>query len=120
MDSYTSYNNMSDFSNKENIKIEILDIFLDLYKDSDIDLDSGCKDFILSNTEEYLEEYGKNDSYLTTTKFENNKGEYEGEYVKIDEVDDLIKQFQYNLAKLLIKVISYDLSIYLAKREGNI
>lgn len=115
----TNYS-MSSFSNKETIKMEILDILLSCYKDSDIVIDNDCKDFILSNVEKYIEEYGQVDNYLNTVKFESPEGEYTGEYVEVGEVEKVIEQFQYNMAKLLIKIVSYDLSVYLAKREGNL
>lgn len=117
MDSDTNYNNMSHFSNKENIKTEILDILLGLYEESEIVLDSDCREFILSNVDEYLEEYGQPEKNIDTVRFEIAEGEHTEEYVKLSDISEVITTFQQSLAELLIKVVSYDLSIYLANRE---
>ena len=102
----------------ENMKASMLNIFIEMFADAKVVMDEDAKDYVVTATEKLMVD-NKMDSSLSVSKYKatsdtDGKEEF---FVKMEEFDEVSDLFRTAIAKMMIQVISYDLSEHLDERE---
>lgn len=107
---------MSSFANKEGIKLEMLDVVVNIYKDEGVPLSAEAKDFVLNRTEELLDTYDVG-GQITTKSFLLEDGTWSEPHVHVSTIDTLFDNFRNKMAMVFLQLISYDLSRFITESE---
>lgn len=107
---------VSSFVDRENVKAEMLDIIVGLYKEKNIPLSDSCKEFVLQRTGELLDYYDVGTRVLVE-KLELSDGTLSEPYVKATIVDELFDSFRSKLAMIFLQLVSYDLAKFITEGE---
>lgn len=95
---------ISDYVTRENIKLEMLSIFMEIAGDSNIVLTNAEKSFILEQTDELVELYDVAVHYRLA-EINNEEGELQFTTVPLEDVEVLVKAFRKSIAKMIFHII---------------
>lgn len=97
-------NKLFNYTSMENIKLEILNIYLDTCEEAGVSVTKDDKDFIVETAENLIDQYSVNMNYSVYKIGLTNKGS-EMKMVPIDEMEKIIKEFQLNIIQMTIHII---------------
>lgn len=109
---------LSYYARRESIKIEVLDIFIELYEQSKLALDKEAKEFIVNRAGELMDTYDINSS-IPSRKFLIEGEDGSEMYVKLSAVDNLFEEMRVKLSKAILHMLSYELVAHLTGEENN-
>ena len=108
---------VSSFANKEVVKLEMLDIIVNIYKEEDgCTLSSNAKDFILDRTEQLLDYYDVG-ARVKATSFLLEDGTWSEPHVHIKVIDELFEDYREKMSAIFLQLISYDLAKFIVDDE---
>lgn len=109
---------LSSFANREAVKLEMLDILVEIYAEQGVTFPEKGKDYVLQRLDDLLEAYDIG-RQVVATRFKLDTGKWTEPHVSMEEVDSIFDEFRLKLSTILLQLVSYDLQRYIAGLEGD-
>jgi hypothetical protein len=101
--------NLESYMVRENLKIEMLQIFIEMAQRKNIKLTEEEKEYVLDKTDELVDLYDVSGQYRSIQLKSEGVDEVEFNIVPIEDVEQMVNNFREAMAKLMFEVIKMGL-----------